>query len=95
MTSQLELLDEQERLSILENIVEHELTSFVNIGEALLEIRDTRLYKVKGYSSFGDYTRERWVMLLWCIAMASGQGQIRRCASRWRWMSIGVNMRLR
>jgi hypothetical protein len=32
----------------------------VEVGEALLEIRDHRLYKQQGYGTFEEYCRERW-----------------------------------
>lgn len=49
------------RLSELEIIIERGLNTFIETGEALLEIRDNRLYK-NSYSTFEEYCRERWGM---------------------------------
>lgn len=50
------------RLAECEYIIERGLNTFVEVGAALLEIRDNRLYK-DGYSTFEDYCRERWGMV--------------------------------
>lgn len=42
-----------------EAIIERGLTTFVEVGMALAEIRDNRLYKGT-HSSFEDYCRDRW-----------------------------------
>lgn len=47
------------RLGELETIVETGLTVFVAVGNALLEIRDSRLYRQQ-YPTFEAYCRERW-----------------------------------
>jgi hypothetical protein len=47
------------RLNQLEEIIERGKETFVEVGLALLEIRDKRLYK-ESYSSFDSYCRERW-----------------------------------
>jgi phage N-6-adenine-methyltransferase len=49
------------RLSELETTIERGLKTFVEVGNALAEIRDSRLYR-KEYATFGDYCRERWGM---------------------------------
>ena len=49
------------RLRLLEQVIERGLTTFVEVGNALLEIRDSRLYK-DSFSTFEDYCRERWGM---------------------------------
>ena len=36
------------------------LATFIDVGLCLLEIRDRRLYKDKGYTRFEDYCREQW-----------------------------------
>lgn len=46
-------------LSECEAVIEHGLNTFIDVGNALLEIRDNRLYKDL-YSTFEDYCRERW-----------------------------------
>lgn len=47
------------RLAECERVIERGLNTFVEVGAALLEIRDSRLYK-DNYSTFEDYCRERW-----------------------------------
>jgi phage N-6-adenine-methyltransferase len=50
------------RLLECERVIERGLNTFVEVGAALLEIRDSRLYK-EGYSTFEDYCRDRWGMV--------------------------------
>lgn len=50
---------EKERLSELEETVERGLETFVEVGRALMEIRDQRLYRAD-YDTFEAYCRERW-----------------------------------
>lgn len=50
---------EQFRLSELETVIERGQQTFVEVGLALLEIRDSRLYRQQ-FSTFEDYCRERW-----------------------------------
>lgn len=47
------------RLGELEQVVETGLTVFVKVGNALLEIRDSRLYRQQ-FPTFEAYCRERW-----------------------------------
>jgi hypothetical protein len=47
----------QSRLETLERVIESGLRTFVEVGEALMEIRDQRLYQD---ATFEDYCRERW-----------------------------------
>jgi phage N-6-adenine-methyltransferase len=49
------------RLDELEQTIERGLETFVEVGEALREIRDARLYKEQN-ETFEDYCRERWGM---------------------------------
>ena len=42
-----------------EAVIERGLNTFVEVGQALLEIRDSRLYRLE-YSTFEDYCRDRW-----------------------------------
>jgi hypothetical protein len=49
------------RLNELEHIIEVKLQTFVEVGLALTEIRDTRLYQ-QTYGSFEQYLIERWGM---------------------------------
>lgn len=47
------------RLVELEQTIERGLTTFVEVGLALLEIRDSRLYR-QTHGTFEEYCRERW-----------------------------------
>jgi DNA N-6-adenine-methyltransferase (Dam) len=48
-------------LGRLETTIEHGLETFVEVGEALREIRDRRLYRAQ-HPTFEDYCRQRWGM---------------------------------
>jgi VRR-NUC domain len=50
---------EHKRLDELEAIIERGVQTFVEIGLALSEIRETRLYR-EVHATFDDYCRERW-----------------------------------
>lgn len=50
------------RLSELEGVIERGLQTFVEVGNALMEIRDSNLYRVE-YDTFEEYCRERWGMV--------------------------------
>lgn len=52
---------ESSRLTELETVIEHGLKTFVDVGNALLEIRDSRLYRAE-HGTFEDYCRDRWGM---------------------------------
>lgn len=54
-------LSEANRLAELETIIERGKETFVEVGTALLEIRDSRLYKEK-FKTFENYCQERWGM---------------------------------
>ncbi|MDD5502444.1 MAG: DNA N-6-adenine-methyltransferase [Candidatus Thermoplasmatota archaeon] len=47
-------------LQELETRIKAGLETFVDVGLCLLEIRDRRLYREKGYTRFEDYCREQW-----------------------------------
>ena len=47
------------RLAILEQTIEAGMASFVLVGEALLEVRDSRLYRLN-YPTFEAYCKGRW-----------------------------------
>lgn len=49
------------RLTECEQIIERGLNTFVEVGNALLEIRDSRLYR-DSHSTFEAYCQERWGM---------------------------------
>ena len=50
---------ESKRLAELEKVIARGKQTFVDVGFALAEIRDLRLYK-REYSSFQEYCREKW-----------------------------------
>lgn len=50
---------EAERLTERERVIERGLTTFVDVGNALLSIRDERLYRAE-FASFEDYCQGRW-----------------------------------
>ncbi len=50
------------RLLQLETLIARNQESFYKIGQALKEIRDSRLYKLALFETFEAYTRERWDM---------------------------------
>ena len=49
------------RLAECEAVIERGLKTFVDVGNALLEIRDSRLYRAE-FGTFEDYCKERWGM---------------------------------
>lgn len=51
-----------ERLIELEAIISHNQDHFVGIGQALMEIRDKRLYKQALFETFESYVKIRWDM---------------------------------
>ncbi len=50
---------ERSRLAELESLVERGLRTFVEVGKALMEIRESRLYR-ETHGTFETYCRERW-----------------------------------
>ncbi len=53
---------QKKRLTQLENLIASKQNYFFEIGKALEEIRDTRLYKLTCFETFEAYTRNRWDM---------------------------------
>lgn len=49
------------RLVELEAVIERGLTTFIEVGQALMEIRDQRLYRAE-YATFEDYCSKRWLI---------------------------------
>ena len=47
------------RLAECEEVIERGLNTFVDVGNALLEIRDSKLYR-ENYNTFEEYCRDRW-----------------------------------
>ena len=54
-------LTELSRREELEHIIQLGLGTFFYVGSALLEIRDSRLYR-STHATFEDYCRDRWKM---------------------------------
>lgn len=52
---------EAERLDACEQVIERGLATFVDVGMALLDVRDSRLYRA-AYPTFEAYCTERWSM---------------------------------
>lgn len=52
-------LNERSELEAQEVIIERGIGTFMEVGAALLAIRDDRLYRAE-YGTFEDYCRERW-----------------------------------
>src|SRR5581483_12316208 len=50
------------RFDACEAVIRAGLATFYDVGAALLEIREDRLYREIGYQRFEDYCRERWDM---------------------------------
>jgi hypothetical protein len=51
--------DEAQRLDHYEHIIAQGVQTFLEVGHALMAIRDQRLYR-QAYATFEDYLRERW-----------------------------------
>lgn len=54
-------LSDRRRLAELEDVVARGLGTFVEVGNALLEIRDSRLYE-QTHLTFESYCNEKWAM---------------------------------
>ena len=52
-------ITENQTLENLESVIERGLNTFVDVGEALLTIRDERLYRSE-YPTFEAYCNKRW-----------------------------------
>lgn len=50
---------ELDRLSLCESVIEKGLNTFVEVGNALFEIRNNKLYRDK-FTTFESYCRDRW-----------------------------------
>lgn len=60
---ELTITRDKERLAELEGVIQRNLQSFYEVGRALMEIRDNRLYQHKnggGYETFEAYCKETW-----------------------------------
>ena len=54
-------VNEVDRLCRCEEVIEEHLQTFVDVGLALLEIRDSKLYR-QYFETFEDYCQKRWKM---------------------------------
>jgi hypothetical protein len=54
-------IEESKRLVALEATIKTGLATFMDVGNALAEIRDSRLYRIE-HKTFEDYCREKWGM---------------------------------
>ncbi len=52
-------VSESQRLATLESTIQQGMQTFVDVGSALLEIRDSRLYRLE-HDTFEEYCKERW-----------------------------------
>jgi ParB family chromosome partitioning protein len=59
--SEIISIEESKRLISLEAVITKGLNNFIEVGEALLEIRDSRLYRIE-HGTFETYCREKWGM---------------------------------
>jgi hypothetical protein len=48
-----------DRFQHLEDIVERGKQTFIEVGTALMEIRDSRFYRISGFKTFGGYCQSR------------------------------------
>lgn len=49
-----------EKLHFLENIVKKGFQQFLDVGQALAEIKEARLYKAEGHKSFAEYVKNKF-----------------------------------
>ncbi len=54
-------MDESRDLIALEKRIEKGLQTFLEVGQALIEIRDRKLYRLE-HSTFADYCKTKWKM---------------------------------
>src|SRR4051794_4998693 len=62
LSSPVGILEEMgaDELGHLENVIARGRQTFVEVGEALLAIRERRGYRAAGFATFEEYLRERW-----------------------------------
>jgi hypothetical protein len=61
MNDELITIEESKRLIELESVIQTRLDTFMDVGNALAEIRDSKLYRIE-HKTFEDYCREKWGM---------------------------------
>ena len=76
------------RLTELEGVIEKNLKAFYEVGAALLEIRESKLYK-DTHATFEDYCRDRWDMtrdyaykLIGSSQVVSNLGNVDNCLQK-------------
>jgi hypothetical protein len=52
--------ENQKRLALLEVTITQGMRSFVEVGSALAEIKESRLYAEVGFETFEEYSKQRW-----------------------------------
>lgn len=57
-------ISESARLVTLEKVIQRGLSNFIEVGEALMEIRDKKLWEIE-YKSFEYYCHKKWGMGQW------------------------------
>jgi len=60
VAAQLSDIQAMQTLAHYEAIIERGLKTFEEVGNALLTIRDSKLYRETGHKTFREYCRERW-----------------------------------
>jgi N6-adenosine-specific RNA methylase IME4 len=73
-------IEESRRLVELETTIGAGLQTFVEVGEALLEIRDARLYRIE-HRTFEAYCREKWGMSRPRVYQLIGASQVTKQVS--------------
>ena len=61
MSTELLSIDERNELERCEVVIKQGLETFIEVGQALLTIREKRLYRLE-FGTFEDYCRDRWGM---------------------------------
>ena len=59
MSTELLSIDERNELERCEVVIKQGLETFIEVGQALLTIREKRLYRLE-FGTFEDYCRDRW-----------------------------------
>lgn len=54
------LPSKKQQLNELEQIIEGRLSDFIEVGRALMAIRDSNLFNLDGFSTFKEYCQNRW-----------------------------------
>lgn len=63
MTSELAVVTmDRDEFEAAESVIEHGLQTFVEVGQALMAIREGRGYQHAGYPNFESYCQDRWHM---------------------------------